>query len=49
MYKSIPFNNAFNITPPLDTSTGNNPYRTPPSLSAVVGRFFRVGVKFKFD
>jgi outer membrane receptor protein involved in Fe transport len=42
-------NNAFNITPPLDPSTGNNPYRTQTSLYDVVGRFFRVGVKFKFD
>lgn len=39
-------NNIFNIAPPLDPSTGNNPYDTQTSLYDVVGRFFRVGVKF---
>ncbi|HVV28023.1 MAG TPA: TonB-dependent receptor [Rhizomicrobium sp.] len=41
-------NNLFNITPPLDPSTGNNPYRTQTALYDVVGRFFRLGVKFAY-
>jgi len=41
-------NNIFNITPPLDPSTGNNPYYTQTALYDVVGRFFRVGVKFSY-
>lgn len=41
-------NNVFNITPPLDPSTGNNPYRTQSALYDVVGRFFRVGAKFSY-
>lgn len=41
-------NNVFNITPPLDPSTGNNPYYTQTSLYDVVGRFFRVGAKFDY-
>lgn len=41
-------NNVFNITPPLDPSTGNNPYYTQTSLYDVVGRFFRIGVKFNY-
>lgn len=39
-------NNLFNIAPPLDPSTGNNPYRTQTALYDVVGRFFRIGFKF---
>jgi outer membrane receptor protein involved in Fe transport len=41
-------NNVFNITPPLDPSTGNNPYRTQAELYDTVGRFYRVGVKFNY-
>jgi iron complex outermembrane recepter protein len=41
-------NNVFNITPPLDPSTGNNPYYTQTALYDVVGRFFRVGAKFNY-
>jgi iron complex outermembrane receptor protein len=41
-------NNLFNITPPLDPSTGNNPYRTQAELYDTVGRLFRVGFKFKY-
>jgi outer membrane receptor protein involved in Fe transport len=41
-------NNVFNITPPLDPSTGNNPYRTQAELYDTVGRFFRVGLKFNY-
>jgi len=44
----IGINNVFNITPPLDPSIGNNPYRTQTELYDVVGRFFRVGVKFEY-
>ena len=41
-------NNLFNASPPLDPSTGNNPYYTQTALYDVVGRFFRGGVKFKY-
>jgi len=41
-------NNVFNVTPPLDPSTGNNPYRTQAQLYDVVGRFFRIGVKTQY-
>jgi iron complex outermembrane receptor protein len=41
-------NNAFNQRAPLDPSTGSNGTYTQTSFYDVIGRYFRIGVDFKY-
>ena len=41
-------NNLFNLKPPLDPGTGNQPRYTQNIFYDVIGRSFRIGAKFKY-